>query len=364
MKANPFDVRSILVRPVAVPMRLPLQTSTGAISIAPLVLIDLETSAGVTGRAYLFAVGRGNLKPIVALVEAMGEMIIGDPVAPFEIEKKLRHKYTLLGVHNIVLFAMSGIDMAAWDAYAQCLGQPLVNVLGGTPRPVRAYNSKGLGIMPLKALAKEAEALVEEGFSAVKLRLGRADANDDVAAVRAVKKAIGPKITLMCDFNQALSVNDAIRRGRMLDDEGGLYWIEEPTRADDFDGNARIAAALTTPVQIGENFMGPEQMAQALAAGACDYVMPDVQRIGGVTGWMRAAALAQGAGIEMSSHLFPEFSCHLLAVTPTCHWLEYVDWAAPILAHPLVVKDNHVLIPTVPGTGIDWDEKAVKKYSV
>ena len=364
MKNSKLNVRRLCVRAVQVPMRLPLQTSTGAVSSAPLVLLDLETTAGITGRAYLFAVGRQNLKPIVALCETMGEMITGDAVAPFEIEKKLRQKYTLLGVHNIVLFAMSGIDMAAWDAHAQRLGEPLVKVLGGTPRPVRAYNSKGLGIMPLKPLATEAEALVKEGFAAVKLRLGRPDAQDDLAALRVVKKAIGPKITIMCDFNQALSVNEAIRRGHLLDEEGGLHWIEEPTRADDFEGNGRIADALLTPVQIGENFMGPEQMAQALAAGACDYVMPDAQRIGGVTGWMRAAALAQGAGLEMSSHLFPEISCHLLAVTPTCHWLEYVDWAEPVLAEPLVIRDSCVLIPAVPGTGIQWDEKAVKKYAL
>jgi mandelate racemase len=363
VKHAKLNIRRLRLRPVVAPMRLPLQTSTGAVSTAPLVLIDLETTAGITGRAYLFALGRPHLKPIVALLEAMGEMIAGDAVAPFEIERKLRQKHTLLGVHNIVLFALAGIDMAAWDAYAQALNQPLCTLLGGAPRPVRAYNSKGLGIMPLKLLAKEADKLVREGFAAVKLRLGRPDAQDDLAALRTVKKAIGPAVTLMCDFNQALTANEAIRRGRMLDDEGGLHWIEEPTRADDFEGNGRIADALETPLQLGENFMGPEQMAQALAAGACDYVMPDVQRIGGVTGWMRAAALAQAAGLEMSSHLFPEISCHLLAITPTCHWLEYVDWAEPVLAAPLAVKDSHVLIPSTPGSGILWDEKAVKKYA-
>lgn len=363
MNDSKLNIRAVRVRPVIVPMRLPLQTSTGAVSMAPLVLIDLETTAGITGRAYLFAIAPPHLAPIVALVEAMGAVVKGDLVAPFEIERKLRRKYTLLGVHNIVLFALAGIDMAAWDAYAQALAQPLCRVLGGAPRPVRAYNSKGLGIMALKPLAREAERLVKEGFSAVKLRLGRPDPQDDLAALRTVKKAIGPAVTLMCDFNQALSVNDAIRRGRMLDDEGGLCWIEEPTRADDFDGNGRIADALDTPVQIGENFMGPEQMAQALAAGACDYVMPDAQRIGGVTGWMRAAALAQAAGLEMSSHLFPEVSCHLLAVTPTCHWLEFVDWANPVLAEPLVVKHSHALIPAAPGIGLRWDERAVKKYA-
>ncbi len=364
MSESKLLIRALRARPVAAPMRLPLQTATGAITEAPLVLIDLETTAGVTGRSYLFAPGKAHLKPIVALLDAMGEMLVGDRVAPYEIERKLRKAYTLLGVHNIVLFAMSGIDMAAWDALALSLGQPLVRVLGGEPRPVRAYNSKGLGIMALKPLAKQADQLVEEGFSAVKLRLGRPDPKDDVAALKAVKKAIGPDIVLMCDFNQGLSVNDAILRGRMLDDEGGLHWIEEPTRADDFEGNGRIADALETPVQIGENFMGPEQMAQALAAGASDYVMPDAERIGGVTGWMRAAALAQAYGLEMSSHLFPEVSCHLLAVTPTCHWLEYVDWAQPVLAEPLAIEKGHVKIADRAGTGIVWDEKAVKRFAV
>jgi mandelate racemase len=288
-------------------------------------------------------------------------MVTGDPVAPFELERKLRARYTLLGVHNIVLFAMAGIDMAAWDALGQALGQPLARLLGGAPRPVAAYNSNGLGILSPKELAREAVELVEEGFSAVKLRLGRSQAKHDLEALRVVKKAIGSEITLMVDFNQALSVAEAIRRGRMIDDEGGVFWIEEPVRADDFAGCARVAREVATPIQIGENFMGPEQMAQALAAGACDYAMPDAQRIGGVTGWMRAAALAQGAGVEMSSHLFPEASCHLLAVTPTCHWLEYVDWAAPILKEPLAVKDGLVSMPEKPGLGMTWNEAAVRR---
>jgi len=357
-------IKAVRVRAVAAPMKRPLATSTGALTVAPLLLIDLHTDGGIVGRSYLFGIGKHNLKPIAALVEAMAEMLKGDTVAPFDIEAKLRKRHTLLGVHNIVLFAMSGIDMAAWDALGQAMKQPLVRLLGGTPRPVLAYNSKGLGIMPLKLLVKEAVELVDEGFSAVKLRLGRPAADDDLAALTAVKKAIGPKVTLMVDFNQGLTVAEALKRGRMIDEEGGVTWIEEPVRADDFAGNARIAREIATPIQIGENFMGAEQMAQALAAGACDFAMPDAQRIGGVTGWMRAAALAQSAGMEMSSHLFPEVSCHLLAVTPTCHWLEYVDWADPILQEPARLKDGHVLVPDLPGFGMQWDEKAVKRFQL
>src|ERR1700687_115703 len=141
-------------------MRRPLQTSTGAVSVAPLLLVDLRTDGGIVGRSYLFAISKAHLKPVAAVVAAMAEMIAGDALAPFEIEKKLRTRYTLLGAHNIVLFGMSALDMCAWDALGQALGQPVVRLLGGEPRPVPAYNSNGLGIRDLKPLAKEADQLV------------------------------------------------------------------------------------------------------------------------------------------------------------------------------------------------------------
>src|SRR5256712_13307786 len=174
---TPPRIRAVQVRAVAAPMKRPLATSTGKLTEAALLLIDLRTDQDIVGRSYLFGIGKHNLPPIAKLVEAMGEMIKGDALAPFDIEKKLRAKYTLLGVHNIVLFAIAGIDMAAWDALGQALGQPLVRLLGGTPRPIPAYNSKGLGILPVKELQREAVELVEEGFSAVKLRLRRARAH-------------------------------------------------------------------------------------------------------------------------------------------------------------------------------------------
>ena len=359
-----LKIRAIRVRAVAAPMKRPLQTSTTAVTVAPLLLIDLQTDGGIVGRSYLFGIQKHHLAPLAKLVEAMAEMVKGDAVAPLDLEKKLRARHSLLGVHNVVLFAIAAIDMAAWDALGQALGLPLARLLGASPRAVPAYNSKGLGIQKPKDLVREARELLDEGFSAVKLRLGRPDARDDLEALRAVKKAIGPDVRLMVDFNQALSVAEAEKRGHMIDAEGGVDWIEEPIRADDFSGAHRLRTALRTPIQLGENFMGPEQMALALAARACDFVMPDAQRIGGVTGWMRAAALAQGAGLEMSSHLFAEVSVHLLCATPTCHWLEYVDWADAILAETLRVEKGFVRPPEKPGVGIAWDEKAVKRFSL
>ncbi len=357
-----LTVRNIRARPVLVPFKRPPLSASGAIPSAALVLIDLETDAGVTGRSYVFGFAPWTLKPIVGCIEGLSASIKGDACAPIELDAKLRRQLKLLDAPGLVGLALAGIDMAAWDAVAQAQGVPLVKVLGGQPRPVRAYNSCGLWIQPVEKLADEAEQLAAEGgFSAVKLRVGRDDPAQDLAAVRAVKKRVGDRITLMSDFNQRLSVNEAILRGRMLDDEG-LYWIEEPVRHDDYAGCARICAELQTPIQTGENLLNTFEMAQAIALESLDYVMPDVQRIGGVTGWLRAAALAHAHGIEMSSHLFPEFSCHLLAATPTCHWLEYMDWAAPVLQQPAEVKDGHVVIPDRPGAGIAWDEAAVERY--
>lgn len=361
--ATNLKVKNVRARAVMVPFKRPPVSASGALPTAALILIDLEADGGIVGRSYVFGYAPWTVKPIMGCLDALSEMIKGDALAPFDIEAKLRLRLRLLDTPGLVGIALAGIDMCAWDALAQAHAVPLVKLLGGHVKPVRAYNSCGLWIQPVEKLADEAAQLVAEGgFSAVKLRIGRDDPAQDLAAARSVKKRVGDKISVMSDFNQRLTVNDAIRRGRMLDDEG-LYWIEEPVRHDDYAGYARICAELRTPIQTGENLVDTFEMADAIALESLDYVMPDVQRIGGVTGWLRAAALAQAHDIEMSSHLFPEYSCHLLAVTPTCHWLEYVDWAAPVLAEPVQIKDGNVLIPDRPGSGITWNEDAVRRYA-
>jgi mandelate racemase len=217
--------------------------------------------------------------------------------------------------------------------------------------------------MPAGAVADEAQELLEGGFRAVKLRLGHADFADDLAAVRAVRKRLPDDVALMTDYNQALSVDEALERGRALDGEG-LSWIEEPIRHDDYTWCARLAEAVETPIQIGENFSGPHAMAAALSANAADYMMLDAFRIGGVSGWRECAALAFRPGMQLSSHLVPELSVHLLATTPTRHWLEYVDWASPVLAEPLPVVNSTVTPPDRPGTGLEWNASAVARYRV
>lgn len=362
MSAPPrLTVRALRAVPVEVPMRHVLGTSRAAIRAAPLLLIDLETEEGVTGRAYLFCYVPAAAAAIVAILGEVEREAKGERVAPAALWAKLSKRFTLIGVQGVVRMAMSGLDVACWDALAVASGQPLAAMLGGAPRPIPAYNSNGLGLMPAGALAEEAAQLGDGGFRAVKLRLGYPTLAADLAALDAVRERLGEGVRVMVDYNQALSVAEALERGRALDARG-VDWIEEPVRHDDYRGCARLAAALATPVQIGENFSTPCAMQDALDAGACDYVMPDLERIGGVTGWMRAAGIAAARGVEMSSHLFPEVSAHLLAATPTAHWLEYVDWAAPVLQEPLEIVDGRARVPERPGNGLAWDARAVERY--
>jgi mandelate racemase len=357
-----LTIRALRAVPVTMPMRYALGTSAETVRSAPLLLVDLETHEGVTGRAYQFCYRAAAAVAIVRFLDDILEAIAHQPVVPADLWAALSKRYTLIGVQGIVRMAMALVDVAGWDALAQAAALPLVRLLGGVARPVPAYNSNGLGLMSTSALADEAEQLLEAGFRGVKLRLGYPTLEEDLAAVRAVRKRIPADIALMVDYNQALMLPEGLRRARALDGEG-VYWIEEPIRHDDFSGCAEIAAAAATPVQIGENFSQVYDMQKALAARACDYVMPDLERIGGVTGWQRASVLAAEARLPMSSHLYPEVSAHLLAATPTAHWLEYGDWMTPLLAEPLQIVDGHAVPSDRPGLGLVWDPATVRRHA-
>ncbi len=356
-------ITKLRARGVLAPMKRPLATGSGSVTQAPLALVDLECGDGITGSAYVFCFHSFALAPTVRLIQELGALIEGEALSPVALSDMLRARMRLIGQQGLTMMASAGIDMAAWDALAKTQGLPLARLLGGDLTPLPAYNSNGLGIIGADRAVDEARELVEEGFSAIKLRLGYPDARTDVAVAEAVRAAVGDDIAIMTDYNQCLTVPEAETRSRMLIDTG-LEWIEEPVRFDDYAGCAQVRKAALTPIQLGENCWGVHDMQKALDAGAADVFMPDACKIGGVTGWLRAAGLADGCGLPLSSHLYPEVSAHLLAVTPTRHWLEYVDWAQAVLKRTLLAVDGHVAAPDVPGIGIEWDEDAIARYAV
>ena len=360
--ASPLTVKEIRFRNVVVPLKRPVIAKIGSFDEWPLVLIDLYTNEGIVGHSYLCPYVKKASSYLMPVLEDLAEAAKDQPLAPHDAYRRGIGSLHLMGREGVSLIAVSGIDMAAWDALAKSAGLPLAVYLGGTIGSVPAYNSNGLWLSDVGGLADDAGALVEKGgFSALKLRLGRDRIEDDIAAISAVRRGAGDEIKIMTDFNQGLTFGDALLRCHGLDDQG-LYWFEEPTTYDNLAGYAQLAQELRTPVQLGENFYGPRALYQALMAHAGDFFMPDVMRIGGVSGWLKSAAITGASGTPMSSHLYPEISAHLLRVTDTAHWLEWQDWAEPIVKEPFELNQGALHIPDRPGCGIEWDERAVEKY--
>ena len=321
----------------------------------------MRTDDGVIGHSLVFTYTAAALTPLADLIRNFEPLVQGQPLAPIELEQSLARRFRLLGGQGLVGIALSAIDMALWDALARSHGTSLVRLLGGVEKPIPAYGA--VGYDGLEESAAVAAAWVERGFKGVKAKIGYPTVGEDLAVLRAIRKAVGDGVAIMADYNQCLTPVEAIARIRVLDDEG-LTWIEEPTLAHDFAGHAQIARAVKTPIQCGENWWGALDVRQALASGASDHIMPDVMKIGGVTGWLRAAALAQASNVPVSSHIFPEISARLLCVTPTALWLEYNDWWNPIVETPLEIRDGLAVVEGSPGSGVSWNEEAVARYLV
>lgn len=357
------DVRitGLRVRSVIAPLTLPIRTASGVVSSAPLVLIDLETSAGITGCAYLFTYTPVVLKSVTALVESVADLITGKPLAPVALEQELKSRFRLLGYTGLVQMALAGVEMAAWDALAKLSELPLVRLLGGERRALPTYDSHsmdGIDLAVERALASQAQ-----GFRALKTKIGYATLQEDLQVVGAIRKAVGGNLEIMVDYNQSLSVPEAIRRGRALQDLG-VSWIEEPTHQQDNAGHHKIATQLDTPIQIGENWFGVEEMFPSCMAAASDLVMIDVMKIGGVSGWIRAASIAERFALPVSSHIFQEISAHLLTITPGAHWLERMDLAGAVTDPLVTFKDGMAHVSDEPGAGVRWNESQVEKYLV
>jgi len=356
-----LTIKGVTIRAVDAPLDPPLRNSLNVIDRAPLVIAELHTAEGVTGTAYVFPYTPAALGATAALARNIGAMLEGRALAPASIWADLHNRFRLLGTEGLVQIALSLLDMAAWDALARAAGMPLCRLLGAEPRPLPIYASlRGWG--PAMLAAEAAGAIERLQPRAVKFKLGQPALAQDLETVRAVRDVVGPGVEILVDYNQWLDRVQAEYRGRALQAEG-VRWLEEPLPVDDDAGHAALRAALDLPIQGGENWWGPKGAARALAAGACDLCMPDVMKIGGVTGWMKVAAVAEAQKVPMSSHIFIEASAQLLPATPTAHLLEHLDIAAALLRHPFVVRDGMAEVPDRPGLGMEWDSAALARYA-
>jgi mandelate racemase len=354
-------ITGVAARAVVIPMKRQLRNAFGVIDSGPLVLIDVTTDQGVTGHSYLFAYARLAMKPLVLLIEEIGRDLTGKPLAPVDLMAAMDAKFRLLGWQGLVGMAVSGLDLAFWDALGQIAGKPVVELLGGSARPMRCYDSYGV-VDSVKDERALRHSVHEQGFRGIKIKGGHGDLATDEAMVKGVRALLGPDIALMLDFNQSLAPAEADRRIARLAPYD-LTWIEEPVPQENLSGHAQVRERSEIPIQAGENWWFPRGFAEAIAAQATDFIMPDLMKVGGITGWLNVSGQADAASIPMSSHILPEASAHVLPVTPTAHWLEVLDFAGAILADPIQITDG-TLTARGPGLGIAWNETAVAKYQV
>lgn len=327
------------------------------------VLVEVRTAEGMVGVSYVAGFTRRKAAAVVAMIADLEEVVRGlDATQIGAVWDRMWSATTLSGHGGIAMFALSAIDIALWDLQGKALGVPLHRLLGCRRITLTAYASDGCWLHEEPArVADEAAAFAAAGFGAVKMRFGRRDPARDLAALAAVRRAVGEGVAIMVDVNQGWSRERAGRWAPRLA-EWDVAWLEEPLAAEDVAGLAALHGALPTPITSGENAYGLDGVRALLDAEAVSTLMPDLQRIGGITGWVRADALAEAGRVPITSHLFPEVSVHLLAASREPGPLEWVTWLAPLLVEPLAVRGGIVAVPDRPGLGIAFDPDAVRRH--
>jgi len=334
----------------------------------PIVALRLRTDSGIEGIGVTLY-GRMNRTLHIA-VEELAALTVGeDPMRIEAIVAKLRANSGDAGPGGIFTLALSAIDTALWDIKGKALDQPLWKLLGGHRDRVPTYASGSLrrGLTDKQA-QRAAETLLKKGFREMKTQMalpGDPAPSDEVRRVKVIRDVIGPDIKLMCDINQRWRPEQAIDIGHRVEEAGvGLFWLEDVTTADDYQGLARITAALRTPIAGGEYVWGIAPFRQMIQAHSVDIVMVDLARVGGVTQWMKVAGMAEAFNLPIVSHVMPEVLLHMVAACPNGLTVEYMPWILALYEETPAIENGHLVLPTRPGLGLKFDEKAIKSFRV
>jgi L-alanine-DL-glutamate epimerase-like enolase superfamily enzyme len=331
----------------------------------PVVILRLRTDNGIEGIGVTFYGGKmtGSLR---LAVEELAALTVGeDPLRIEKIVAKLRAAADSSGPGGVFTLAVSAIDIALWDIKGKALEQPLWKLLGGHRDRVPTYASGSLRRGLTHDQAQEAaHTLVKKGFRQMKTQMGlpgNPPPSEEVKRVRVVREAIGPDIALMCDINQRWRPEQAMDIGRRAEDVG-LFWLEDVTTADDYQGLARVAAALTTPIAGGEYVWGIAPFRQMIEARSVDIVMVDIARVGGVSQWMKVAGMAEAFNLPIVSHVMPEILVHVVAACPNGLTVEYMPWMLQLYEETPAIENGELVLPNKPGLGLKFDEKAIAAF--
>jgi L-alanine-DL-glutamate epimerase-like enolase superfamily enzyme len=357
-------VTRIETQPVMVPLDQPIGSALGDIARFGCVLVTLHTDQGLTGENLIFTLNDRRTGVLRQMVDELADVVIGQDAGHIAgFWARAWKDINFIGHTGVSVVGISAIDGALWDLLGKASGLPIYRLLGGAQDRVPTYHSGGLWLSRgIEELVAEAHGFVAAGFTAMKMRLGLPDPRADAARVRAVREAIGPDVRLMADANQGQSEAQAIRLGRLLE-EFDLTWFEEPLPAWDLDGLARVAAALDTPIASGETEYTRYGFRRMLELRSADILMPDLQRVGGVSEFVRVGHMAQAHDVPVSSHLFPETSLQVLGGLSNAIYLEYMPWFSQLYHERLQFDAGHAVVPERPGWGFTFDRDRIRHLS-
>lgn len=359
-----MKVTAVETQPVTVRLDQPIGSALGQIASFGCILVTVRTDGGISGENLIFTLNDRRTKVLRQMVDELADVAVGRDAGHIAgFWARAWKDINFLGHKGVPVAGISAIDGALWDALGKAAGLPLYRLLGGAQDRVPAYHSGGLWLSrSVDELAQEAQGFVDEGFRAMKMRLGLPNPADDIARVKAVRDAIGPEVKLMADANQGLTEAQAIRLGRRLE-PFDLAWFEEPLPAWDLDGLARVAAALDTPIASGETEYTRYGFRRMLELRSADILMPDLQRVGGVSEFMRVGHMAESHDIAVSSHLFPETSVQVLGALSNATFLEYMPWFSRLYNEALEFQDGSAVVPERPGWGFTFNRDYIAHLS-
>lgn len=350
----------------AIPLRLPLQAAFRPhlhMEQIFLVLVRAWTDSGLDSFGVCFTFARQ--KSLVACVEDLEELVIGSDINDSEQTwERLFRATKSMGHRGYPMFALSALDTAVWGLRASAAGLPLAKLLGASRDKVPVYASHLLWRnRSISELQKEGAQLIAKGFREIKMNLGGRSVAEERSRVRAVREAVGEGIPILVDANWAWSATEAVAVGRMLEEEG-VRWLEDPLASEDPVELARVAAALDIPLATGENFHTKYEFRGLIERHSADILILDLQAIGGITEWMKVAAIAAAWNIPVAGHIFLDVSVHLCAAAPNALFGEYMPWWDSLYLNPPEIKDGYMEAPSTPGFGLTLNEEAIARYRV
>lgn len=350
-----MQIERLDTRIVSLPLPRPIGTAIHQMRSVGCVLTSITTLDGITGDGFAFALNGDRIKAFDEAIKGLAPYVVGsDPNNVEQIFEDIWAALNPSGHAGIGISALSAIDVALWDIVGKAANKPLAELWGSARTHVDTYASSGLWLSdPLDDLIAEAGKFIEQGFTAMKIRLGSPDPTTDVERVKALRTAVGPDVGIYSDVNQGLTPEQAITLGNLLE-PFELAWIEEPVVYYDVAGHAQVRSTISTPVASGETEYTRLGMQRYLDAEAVDVLMPDLQRMGGYTEFRRACALASTYGVPTSSHFFTEHSLALAGSIENCALVEHVDWFAPLFNEEIEITNGQLVVPDRPGSGFTF----------